>query len=455
MSSPPTKYVRVNGIMKLNPEFKKWKESQGGVGTTAPNFANALPVVTNEADYKELNHAVMVSGGGDETVPFAESTLATIEMMHEPDICLAAGMTVDTMEQQLGDLLNKYEVPIGLMNKLMLLSEFEYLEFLVDDSGSMRMATDSLNAYKQPQSRWQEAQSRLKEMMELLAHLPFNQIEVCFLNRLNRIVITRNGRDPQTLMQAMYREIDSVFAQPPAGTTPALEKLQESFQRGTGRSVARYFFGDGIPNGGQAAQERITALVKHRANPAMNPVTFLSCSNEDDQVEWMKDAEEVAPYCSESDDFGDEMREVIRDQGVALPFTKGFYLVGQLVAAMCPDDLDSMDESVPFTKTSLDHLLGIQHNVPTYRHYFDCFLQAQLQRVVERDAFGRAKASDNLKRSFNWRNHYNEFLTATVAKDIPAVQNFKAQLVQMDATWAASTSRGAGGPVGGDCCCIQ
>lgn len=74
-------------------------------------------------------------------------------------------------------------------------------------------------------------------------------------------------------------------------------------------------------------------------------MTFISCTNEDDQVEWMKDAEEVAPYCSESDDFHDEAAEVLRDQGPALPFSQGFHLVAQLVAAMNPDDLDAMDES--------------------------------------------------------------------------------------------------------------
>lgn len=438
--------------MKLNPEFKKWKESQGQVGSTAPYPAMALPVVTNQADYAALNQT------GDAAVPFAESTLATFEMMQEPEICLSAGMTADTMQDKLGAILNKYEVPIGLMNKLMLLSEFQYLEFIIDDSGSMRMMTDSLDAYKRPQSRWQEAQSRLKEMMEIVAHVPFNRIEVCFLNRTDRVVISRDGRDPATLLSFMYQQIDAAFVNPPYGTTPALEKLQESFSRGAGQSVSRYFFGDGVPNGGEAAQKMITQLVTNRVNPSMNPVTFLSCSNEDDQVEWMKDAEEVAPYCAESDDFGDEAREVIRDQGVALPFTKGFYLVGQLVAAMCPDDLDSMDESVPFTKTSLDNLLGIQHNNETYQHYFNCFLQAQQQRMVERDSYGREKGSDKLKKSFNWRSHYDSFLVAPVAKDIPAVQQFKEQLKQMDAVWASTTAArrnvGTGQPTG-DCCTVQ
>ena len=57
--------------------------------------------------------------------------------MQEPEICVEAGMTPDTMVDELGTVLAKYEVPMGLMNKLMMLSEFEYLEFMVDDSGSM------------------------------------------------------------------------------------------------------------------------------------------------------------------------------------------------------------------------------------------------------------------------------------------------------------------------------
>jgi hypothetical protein len=136
----------------------------------------------------------------------------------------------------------------------------------------------------------------------------------------------------------------------------------------------------------------------------------------------MKDAEEIAPYCSESDDFKDEAEEVLRDQGAALPYSKGFYLVGALVAAMNPDDLDAMDESVPFTKATLDNLLGIQHNEESYRHYFNCFMEAQNNRRVE-------GPSDNLKKNTKW--NYPDFLQAPVASQIAAVQDFKAKLKQM------------------------
>merc|ERR1711935_791214 len=145
-------------------------------------------------------------------------------------------------------------------------------------------------------------------------------------------------------------------------------------------NIARYFFGDGMPNGGQSAITSIVELLLHRINPEGNPVTFISCTNEDDAVEWMKDAEEIAPFCSESDDFMDEAREVKRDQGDALPYSKGFHLICQLVAAMNPDDLDAMDESIPFTKSTLDNLLGIVHNDQSYKHYFDAFVKNQQNR---------------------------------------------------------------------------
>ena len=142
----------------------------------------------------------------------------------------------------------------------------------------------------------------------------------------------------------------------------------------------------------------------------------------------MKDAEEIAPYVSESDDFADEAREVYKDQGAALPFTKGFHLICQLVAAMNPDDLDAMDESVPFTKFTLDNLLGIQNNEETYRHYFDCFVKAQKERVVETDeSTGRPKQADVIKKNTQW--NYNDFLnTNGPARQIPSVQQVLQQI---------------------------
>jgi len=429
----PKKYTKVNGVMKLNPAFKKWKEKQNTktaepgmppvAVTTLLEPKEALAVVSSIEDHEKLNANTKMA------IPLAESTTATIEMLQDDDICESAGMNVDEMVDQLGEMLEKYEIPIGLTNKLMMISEYESLEFIVDDSGSMRLDTDTIDKVTgNPISRWKEAQNRLKEMIEIIAYVPFEQIGIEFLNRKDRLSIKRDGMNdtsPKGVIQSAYAQIDAIFAIGPKGKTPALEKLQESFARGNGVSISRYFFGDGKPNGGKGAIAQIIQLLKTRPEPDQNPVTFLSCTDDDDAVEWMKDCEEVAPYCSESDDFNDEAREVLLDQGAALPYSKGFHLICQIVAAMNPDDLDAMDESTPFTKFTLDNLLGYVSNEESYKHYFTKFQEAQKKRTVSIDErTGQQKKTDLLKKNTQW--NINEFRsTQGPAKLIQEVQSFK------------------------------
>lgn len=434
-SDKPKKYIKVNGVMKLNPGYKAWKEAESvcpGLNgppvahpvTTVLNSSQALPIVASMEDYEKMNEDL-----GE--VKFADSANATIDMLQEPEIAAEVCMDSDNMIDMLGKLLDKYEIPIGLTNKLMLLSEYDSLEFIMDDSGSMTLNTDSNDPNTgRPMTRWQEAHKRLKEMIEIIAYVPFHQIGIEFLNRKQRITLTRNGRTPDVFMADAYNEIDAVFQWGPRGTTPAFEKLQESLLRGQGATIARYFFGDGKPNGGQQAIQAIVDLVMTRNDPESNPITFISCTNEDEAVEWMKDAEEISPYCSESDDFRDEAREVVRDQGVALPFSKGFHLICQLVAVLCPDDLDAMDESIPFTKFTLDNLLGVVHNEASYKHYFESFLDAQHKRTVEiDDRTGQSSKLDKIRKSVQW--DYRTFRdTNGVSKSIPQVVEMKKRLRQ-------------------------
>ena len=246
MGAAPKKYCKVNGIMKLNPEYKDWKDAQANANgssttavpaTTVMNSAKALPIVSSMEDHMAMNEDLK------EDIPLSESVNATIEMLQDPEITLEAGMQADEMIDQLGESLAKYEIPIGLTNKLMMISEYKSLEFIVDDSASMRLNTDSIDKKTHiPMSRWVEAQQRLKEMIEVVAYVPFGQIGIEFLNRKDRISLTRQGRTPQQFMDAAVRDIDAVFARGPPGTTPALEKLQESFLRRQGGNINCYIF---------------------------------------------------------------------------------------------------------------------------------------------------------------------------------------------------------------------
>ena len=117
MTTSPKKYIKINGVMKMNPAYKEWKNKQvegAGVMPVAAAFPanpNALPVVSNMGDHMQMNEDLGID------VPLAASTDATIEMMQEPEISLEAGMQPDEMVDELGAILGKYEVPMGLMNK--------------------------------------------------------------------------------------------------------------------------------------------------------------------------------------------------------------------------------------------------------------------------------------------------------------------------------------------------
>ena len=130
-SSAPKKYIKINGVMKMNPAYKRWKDAQGGGGGGAVPFAtatnvnpNALAVVSSMEDHMQLNADLGTA------IPLAESTDATIEMVQEPEISMEAGMAPDEMVDKLGAILSKYEVPMGLMNKRKFILVF-HLSFML------------------------------------------------------------------------------------------------------------------------------------------------------------------------------------------------------------------------------------------------------------------------------------------------------------------------------------
>ncbi|MCB1134997.1 MAG: hypothetical protein KDK78_01910 [Chlamydiia bacterium] len=418
----PRKYANINGVMQLNPEYKRWMESQGKAATTAKRPDEALPVVSNMVEYFDMQEANMAAGKGD--LPMAPEMIQAMNEMQDPKNCEKIGISPDAIVDALGDVLAKHEAPFGLISKLKLLSQYSALEFIVDDSGSMSLDSDTKNARGHTQSRWEEVRMRLKEMMEILAYIPAPPMRVRFLNRKNDVRIEHKGEAPEVFIERAHREIDKAFSSPPRGGTPIYNVLMRSFEEGRGKKISRYLFCDGCPNGQKAEIREIEKLCTSptlRGDPQSNPITFLSCTGDDKEVEWMKELEERALFAAEYDDFDDEADEVHRDQGYALPFTKGFHLIGQLVGAMCPDDLDAMDESAPFTKSTLDSLLGVQMNEEDYRRYWEGFMRAQRSRTIESDL-------DRIKRDQNWEQHYHAFLTTPLARQIPAVIDFKRKL---------------------------
>ncbi|MBA3660321.1 MAG: hypothetical protein H0W64_01190 [Gammaproteobacteria bacterium] len=402
------KYIFENGVMKINPEFKAQQVNQGQPSTTNPN---ALAIVSSMDDV--LVASEQQKRLTQRPIQLSDATTSSIDIMQSSDFTnkfqvgqMQSGDCIDGISK----IFSQYEVPLGLVNKLLTLSQMGYkLNFIVDDSGSMGQPSNITVAeacphlkmrlqnqgrpLNSPLSRWEEAEDRIHIMMDMLAFIPSKTVTVSFLNRPTSIILEHQGNSPAEFARMAHQRLDAEFQQAPYGLTPLYKKLSESLAQSTGNTMY-YVYSDGIPSDGwrlnqqgmreivnnvptDQAIQQISELIITRANPQMNPITLNSCSNNDAEVAWLKKVDEDAPFTAEIDNFKAEMQEVQNDQGQAFPFSRGFWLLCQLAASINRDDLDAMDESKPFSKLTLDNMMGRKLSAEDYGHYFRFYPRAQ------------------------------------------------------------------------------
>lgn len=389
MSGIPKKYTFKNSIMQLNPNYKRWEASRSGTNTplTKPYNNRPLAIVSSMDDVVKATEEQYKANGVN--MRLAQSTVAALEIMQDEEFTEefkqpGGGLDGSELLDGLVEYFVQYEIPVGMINKLMALQLY-HLRFIIDDSGSMNASTDGmLNEASEHvlrglvpcdtthMTRWQEAETRLHNMMDILAYIPTKSIEIRFLNADKKIYLQRVGKTTVQFLTQAHAQIAQTFSKiTPTNGTPTLCALAESLSSTEGSidPYLHYLFTDGVPTDCQV--QDLKDLVMYRNRPEHNPITFISCTDVDADAEWMKQVEEVAPFCSELDDFRDEREEVLNDQGEGFPYTKGYWLISQLVSVINPHDLDAIDENLPFTKSTLDNLLGRVHTPQEYQYYFE------------------------------------------------------------------------------------
>lgn len=427
LNSTP-KYICQNGRVLLNPNYNS------GVGNFVPSapppsyeeaMKRPLTTVSSLQDQMEISDVTNLG------VPQKfQDTLTAIQAPTFVSAYDAKGVDGGTLVDGLNRVFQQNEIPIGLMSKLTAFKGAK-LHFKIDDSGSMswdsNLKISDFSPYmrkkvgdskKQYASRWQEAEDRLHILMELLAYIPTDSIVLSFFDRDKpgkQIILDRKGKSPEAFIGNAHKAIDQFFNKIPDGGTPILANLTnmlEEADRTRGNSdikTMHYLLSDGEPSGAAEEIRRIKNLLRYR-NAASNPVTFLSCSNDRKDYAWMHEVEEIAPFVAALPDFKDEQMEVYRDQGSAFPYSKGMWILCNVAAAINPDDLDALDQHMPFTKATLENLLGRGLMDSEYQQYFDVHPNAR--RIFGPD--------------------YQLFLKYPMASAIPSVRLFqdtlKAQL---------------------------
>lgn len=338
------------------------------------------------------NEGLLVAKEGQSNTLATPYTVAQLQGMLDAsptyqagDIEPVMGVPVDTQDaieaynkqettdmERLGALFNRYEIPIGFLSKALMLSEY-HLHFIIDDSGSMNEPSDVNRADAHPQftsddtqsprlTRWEEVQDRLHRIIELLQYIPSQGITVSFLNKSQgfsfkhaELASAENAHDT----------IRGLFKKPPAGGTPIYTKLTQAFK--TKERTMVYLLTDGAPT--DATEEDVVRLIKMRDKPKDKPLTLLSCTNE--APDWLEVADREAEYVSSVDDFETEKVQVKKKQGPMLPYSKGIWLLCNLLSAICPFDLDALDEDFPLCKYGVENYLGRNITKEEYHAYLN------------------------------------------------------------------------------------
>lgn len=138
-------------------------------------------------------------------------------------------------------------------------------------------------------TRWQEAENRLHIMVDILAYIPTVSITITFLNATNCISLVQSGKTQQQFMLEAHGAIGHAFSTIEVRyRTPTHDIISRALAAASQypEPTSFYLLTDGVPS--DAPVDAVAALIKGRPNPERSPISLLSCTNEDEEVEWMK-----------------------------------------------------------------------------------------------------------------------------------------------------------------------
>lgn len=172
----------------------------------------SITIVSTIENLVALNEGAIQAGNPE--YQLADSTIQAIRGQDEEDL-----------ERQLR-MLGNYQIPIGLVSKLLELQSFNTLYFIIDDSSSMLMYTDSFHLNGDRMTRWDEAIMRIRMLLEITAHFPIQRLKIGFLNRPFEIDAPMQYLGNPEAFSG--RLIDMIASHSPCGRTPVLGALRRA-----------------------------------------------------------------------------------------------------------------------------------------------------------------------------------------------------------------------------------
>ena len=138
----------------------------------------------------------------------------------------------------------------------------------------------------------------------------------------------------------------------PYGRTPLTEKCNFIFERyqSSEKPVLFVIATDGVPtnsNGYEDTKEFERCMMNKNHNKFF--VSFLACSDQDDDVSYLNKLDKKVPNIDTLDDYLSEKKEVQNVQGKSFKYSLGDHIARLLLGPLCPE-LDNLDERKVGTK---------------------------------------------------------------------------------------------------------
>jgi hypothetical protein len=202
---------------------------------------------------------------------------------------------------------------------------------IADDSGSMGHSVRNSPVPPPPgqhvTSRWDELMHFLSLVLRIGAELA-GRVHFHFLNGG---VIS----DVQ-----VWEQVEHIARRGPSGRTPLLAAMRQVFEQydpaKTECRLVTIIATDGVPSDGPTAG--VAVALKQRPSVDKSFVTFLSCTDNDRDVAYIKELDAGLPHVDEVDDYYTERAEVARAGGrsVYKNFSVGDWALRAVVGAAVP-----------------------------------------------------------------------------------------------------------------------
>ncbi|XXQ31713.1 VWFA domain-containing protein [Plasmodiophora brassicae] len=249
-----------------------------------------------------------------------------------------SAVAADDRMERFRALAARYEIREDFCRDLRQLDNFEII-VVCDDSGSMSRTLDDHGAagpFAPKKTRWDELREAASVIVDIGTCLDANGVDVYFLNRAPCYNVRSSA------------QVAEAFRAGPNGFTPLTAAVQLVLQQKAhvlreNKPILLVIATDGAPTDREGNDDVRGFQQCIKALPKNVYVSFLACTDNDDEVAYLNKMDGKFERVDVSDDYRSERAQILKVQGQSFRFSFGDYIVKAMLGPSVAK-FDQLDE---------------------------------------------------------------------------------------------------------------